>query len=155
MQTVLRQPLFVEIAPGELLDKITILEIKRSRFHDRIKLGNVQVELDTLRAARARALAEPAELSSLIAELRTVNERLWDVEDALRQCERDSDFGSHFIELARSVYQLNDQRAQLKRRINELCGSTLIEEKCYGSATEAQPLSGDIRANPDHVPGRP
>jgi hypothetical protein len=137
-QTVLRQPLLVEIAPGELLDKFTILEIKRSRIRDRVKLMNVQVELDALRATQARVLAEFAELTAPIAELRRVNERLWDVEDALRQCERDSDFGSRFIELARSVYQFNDLRAQLKRRINELCGSVLIEEKSYCSAGESE-----------------
>ena len=131
MATALRQPLLVEIAPGELLDKITILEIKRARFHDAAKLAHVQKELQVLSAARQCALVEPDALSPLVAELKTVNERLWDVEDALRQCERDCDFGSRFISLARSVYQLNDYRAQLKRCINEECGSVLMEEKSY------------------------
>ena len=137
METALHQPLVVQITPGELLDKITILEIKQACFRDPAKLLNVQRELDALRVARQRALIEPAELSPLIAELKTVNERLWDVEDALRQCERDSDFGSRFIALARSVYQLNDRRAQLKRRINECCGSPWMEEKEY-TAPERQ-----------------
>lgn len=132
MATAMRQPLLVEIAPGELLDKITILEIKQARIRDEAKLAHVQVELAALSAARQRALVEPASLSPLIAELKTINERLWDVEDALRQCERESDFSSRFISLARSVYQFNDQRAYLKRRINEECGSSLMEEKSYG-----------------------
>lgn len=131
MATALRQPLVVEITPGELLDKITILEIKQARFRDRAKLVNVQKELGALCEARHRALVEAADLSVLIAELKTVNERLWDVEDALRECERDGDFGPRFIILARSVYQLNDCRAQLKRRINESCGSPWMEEKEY------------------------
>lgn len=131
MATALRQPLLVEIAPGELLDKITILEIKKARFHDAAKVAHVQAELDVLSAARRRALVEPDSLTPLIAELKTVNERLWDVEDSLRQCERESDFSSRFISLARSVYQLNDRRAELKRRINEECGSLLMEEKSY------------------------
>lgn len=134
MATALRQPLVVEITPGELLDKITILEIKQARFRDRAKLVNVQKELEALCAARQRARVESAELAAQIAELKTVNERLWDVEDALRQCERDGDFGPRFIVLARSVYQLNDRRAQLKRRINECCGSPWMEEKEYTAA---------------------
>lgn len=133
MATALRQLLVLEITPGELLDKITILEIKKARFRDRAKLVNVQKELEALWAARQRALVEPSGLSVLIAELKTVNERLWDVEDALRQCERDGDFGPRFIVLARSVYQLNDRRAQLKRRINECCGSPWMEEKEYAA----------------------
>jgi hypothetical protein len=106
-------------------------------LRNRIKLCIVQVERDMLPTARARALAEAVEPASLITELRTINERLWDVEDALRPCEHDRDFGNRFIALARSDYQLNDQRAQRKRRIHAWCGSTLIEEKSYGEATEA------------------
>ena len=131
MATASRQPLMVQITPGELLDKITILEIKQARFRDHAKLANVQAERAALLEARQRALVESAALSAWIADLKAVNERLWDVEDALRCCERDSDFGSRFIALARSVYQLNDDRAQLKRRINEYCGSPWMEEKEY------------------------
>lgn len=136
MGTALRLPLLVEIAPGELLDKITILEIKLARFRDAVQRAHVQTELEGLSAARQRALVEPASLAPLIAELKTINERLWDVEEALRQCERDNDFGSRFIALARSVYQFNDQRAQLKRRINEECGSALMEEKSYNAGEQ-------------------
>jgi hypothetical protein len=154
MATDLRQPVLVEIAAGDLLDKITILEIKRARIRDRAKLANVQAELEALTTARTRALAETAELASLVAELKAVNERLWDVEDALRQCERDGAFGSRFIALARSVYQLNDRRAQLKRCINEECGSPLIEEKEYaaasGAAPFAEPLPVAVGSAPDN-----
>jgi hypothetical protein len=140
MATILRQPLVVEIAPGELLDKITILEIKQARFRDDTKRQHVQKELATLTAVQQRALAESAALSSWGAELKAVNEHLWDVEDALRQCERDGDFGPHFITLARSVYQLNDRRAAIKRQINEWCGSSWMEQKEYTvDAQAAQP----------------
>jgi len=131
----------VPIAPGELLDKITILEIKQTRLADPGQRANVSVELSLLRQARTEALVEPMELPPLVAELKMVNERLWDVEDALRQHEQDGDFGSGFIALARSVYHLNDQRAFLKRRINELCGSLLREEKSYRCSPNAAPSS--------------
>jgi len=131
---MLRQPLQVEIAPGELLDKITILEIKRARIADPAKREHVLTELGVLQAARARALHEPPELAPLVTELQQVNEQLWDVEDELRCCEARQEFGPRFVELARSVYRLNDERARLKRQLNELCGSTLIEEKSYAGA---------------------
>jgi hypothetical protein len=135
----LRQPLVVEIAPGELLDKITILQIKRARIADPAKRQHVCIELGALQAARARALREPDAMMPLVAELQQINERLWDVEDALRLAEQRQDFGPDFVARARSVYQLNDQRARLKRRINDLCGSTLIEKKSYaGTAESAQ-----------------
>jgi hypothetical protein len=130
-QAALRRPLHVEVSPGELLDKITILQIKRARLADPTKREHVLIELGSLQAARARALREPAALAPLVAELQGVNERLWDVEDELRRCEARQEFGPAFVELARSVYRLNDERARLKRRLNELCGSTLIEEKSY------------------------
>ena len=126
MQTIL-----VEIAPGELLDKITILEIKRERLAQPDKRRNVEAELATLEAARARALPASEALGRLTAELKAVNEALWQIEDAIRLCERAGDFGPRFIELARSVYHQNDRRAALKRQINELLGSRLIEEKAY------------------------
>jgi hypothetical protein len=121
----------VEIAPGELIDKITILRIKTERIADAGKLRNVRVELETLEAARAEALADSPELTRLTADLKAVNEALWEIEDEIRIHERDNDFGPRFIELARSVYHQNDRRAALKRKINELLGSRLIEEKAY------------------------
>jgi hypothetical protein len=125
------KPILVEIAPGELIDKITILEIKSERIADADKLKNVRVELDVLAAARDAAMAASAELAELTAQLKQVNEALWEIEDAIRDCERGQDFGPKFIELARSVYHSNDRRAALKRQINKLLGSKLIEEKSY------------------------
>jgi hypothetical protein len=128
-----RQPILVEIAPGELLDKITILEIKAARITDADKRHHVQTELAALQTVRDRAIPSSAEMGELTAELRQVNETLWDVEDAIRLCDREGDFGSRFVELARSVYRHNDRRAALKRRINELLGSLIREEKQYTS----------------------
>jgi hypothetical protein len=125
------QPIRVEIAPGELIDKITILEIKSERISDAAKLQNVRKELADLVAVRERALTTLPELTRLTAELKAINEALWQIEDDLRECERRQDFGADFIALARSVYQHNDRRAAVKRRINDLCGSRIIEEKSY------------------------
>jgi Tfp pilus assembly protein PilF len=121
----------VEIAPGELIDKITILQIKAKRITAPDKLRNVRAELAALTAARDRCLPTSPELSALTAELRAINEALWVTEDDIRQCERSQNFGPPFVELARSVYGQNDRRAALKRRINELLGSAFHEEKQY------------------------
>ncbi len=121
----------VEIAPGELIDKITILEIKTERIADAAKVANVRVELETLAAGRDAALPSSTQLTELTAALKEVNEALWVIEDDIRDCERDGDFGPRFVELARSVYKTNDRRAALKRDINELLGSHLLEEKSY------------------------
>jgi Family of unknown function (DUF6165) len=121
----------VPISVGELLDKITILEIKAERIIDRAKQANVMRELDWLSAVRAREVAPTPELEALHQELAAVNRRLWDVEDALRQSERNERFDRPFVELARSVYRCNDRRAALKREINRLTGSSIIEEKSY------------------------
>ena len=121
----------IEIGPGELIDKITILEIKAERLTDSAKLGHIRVELEALRAARERGVPPSPELAALTAELRAINEALWQIEDDLRLCERRQDFGPRFVELARSVYATNDRRAERKRRINELLGSELVEEKGY------------------------
>src|SRR5438128_2303857 len=123
------KPITVEIAPGELIDKITILEIKNERIADTAKLRNVRVELEALCAARDQAMEKSDGLTRLTAELKAVNEALWEIEDDIRDCERHRDFGPRFIELARSVYRQNDRRAAVKRQINELLGSKLIEEK--------------------------
>lgn len=124
----------IEVAPGEMLDKITILEIKADRINDPAKLRNVRIELAALSESRDRAIAENPELTNLMRELKQVNAALWDVEDELRACEKSYDFGPGFVERARSVYQLNDRRATIKRVINELLGSELIEEKSYPRA---------------------
>lgn len=121
----------VEVSPGELIDKITILEIKAERIADPGKLANVHRELRSLTATREEALEPSPELEEFTAELRRINERLWEIEDDIRDCERNGDFGERFIELARAVYRTNDRRAAAKRSINELLGSELIEEKDY------------------------
>ena len=123
----------VEIAPGELIDKITILEIKLERISEPAKLANVRIEWETLIAARDSAIAATDALDQLTAALKSVNEALWVIEDDIRDCERDDDIGDTFIKLARAVYTTNDQRARLKREINELLGSRLVEEKSYAA----------------------
>jgi tetratricopeptide (TPR) repeat protein len=121
----------VELAPGEVLDKITILEIKSRRLTDPKKLAHVEAELQSLRQAWETTGAASGELAELRACLERVNEALWEVEDELRRCERAKDFGERFVELARSVYRHNDERARLKRRVNELLGAPFQEQKAY------------------------
>ena len=124
-------PLLVPISVGELLDKLTILEIKAEQIGDPAKLTNVIRERDALEAVRRREVAMSAEIEVLYAELKEVNKALWEVEDRLRERECEAAFDSGFVELARSVYRHNDRRAVVKRRINELTGSELVEEKSY------------------------
>jgi hypothetical protein len=123
----------VAVAPGELIDKITILEIKLDRIEDETKLANVRIEYDTLSKARDDAITRSEELDRLSAELKQINETLWVIEDDIRDCERAKDFGEAFIKLARAVYVTNDKRMAVKRRINELLGSRLVEEKSYAA----------------------
>jgi hypothetical protein len=125
------RPLLIEVPAGELIDKITILEIKARRIADPEKLRHVGAELAALAAVRDTGLPASAELAALAAQLTAVNEALWQVEDDLRDCERRQDFGPRFVELARSVYRHNDRRAALKRAVNDLLGSRLVEEKSY------------------------
>jgi hypothetical protein len=122
---------FVEISPGELLDRITILEIRLTRLTALEQRDKVAAELVALRSTRAHSLPASDELDRLGAELRLVNETLWQVEDDLRLCERAGDHGPRFIHLARSVCQHNDHRYHLKRRINVLLGCRGAEEKIY------------------------
>ena len=128
-------PLLIPASVGELIDKITILEIKQQRIGDAAKRTNVERELAALMAVVVeRNLGYPAgALAELGRELAGVNAQLWQIEDDIRECERQSDFGARFIELARAVYHRNDERAALKRRINEQCGSELVEEKSYAA----------------------
>ena len=121
----------VDIAPAELIDKITILSIKAERIDDVDKRKNVQSELDILTTTRDQVIQPSTSLNHLTLKLKEVNERLWDIEDEIRSCEATKEFGSQFIELARDVYQQNDERARLKREINNLLGSNIIEEKSY------------------------
>jgi tetratricopeptide (TPR) repeat protein len=119
----------IEVSPAELIDKITILQIKQERIRDEQKLRNVRHELGSLLAAWTKAVPISEELDSLVQELRQVNEKIWDLEDALRRHEAEQRFDAEFIDLARSVYRTNDRRATLKRRINEMLASNFIEEK--------------------------
>lgn len=121
----------IPVSWGELFDKLTILEIKQARIDDPQKLANIDRELEALRAVYSESALPGAALQELIDELRRTNEALWEIEDDIRTCERNKDFSERFIELARSVYQTNDKRADLKLRINRLLGSELIEEKSY------------------------
>lgn len=123
--------LLVPVSWGELLDKICILQIKLERMNDAEKRRNVGHELGLLVSVRDREISGSIELDDLVTGLRQVNERLWDIEDAIRLCERNQDFGSRFIELARAVYRANDLRAGLKYQMNALLGSGVIEEKSY------------------------
>jgi len=124
-------PLLVPVSWGELIDKITILEIKADRIGDPAKLANIRRELAALNQVRAAGGPLPPEAMVLTADLRHVNEALWQIEDEIRECERSGDFGARFVELARSVYRTNDRRSALKRRLNEALQSELVEEKSY------------------------
>ena len=134
-QGMMVKTISVEVAPGELIDKITILEIKAERIADPGKLANVRHELLLLTAARDRAVPPSIELDELTTQLHRVNTALWDVEDALRVCEGQEQFDAEFIRLARWVYQHNDQRAAYKRKVNELLGSSIVKEKSYNPTT--------------------
>ena len=124
----------VEISNGELLDKVTILELKLNRIKDKDKLVNIQKEFDTLNSL-AQELFEKHDsyLQNLYVELSSINGRLWDIEDWIRECEKENRFDKEFIELARSVYITNDKRSEVKKTINILTNSGLVEEKSYNN----------------------
>ena len=121
----------VELAYGELLDKITILQIKSERITDAAKVANVNKELNLLNDLWASDEKSSADISNEFKALRVINEKIWDIEDGIRDKERDKEFDEKFIELARSVYFSNDKRAEIKRVINLKLGSELTEEKSY------------------------
>lgn len=124
-------PLLVPTSPGEFLDRVTILEIKSDRMQDAAKLENVRRELAALRATWASSPLSAHDVAATVAELRKVNEALWDIEDRIREKEAARLFDAEFVELARSVYRTNDRRAAIKRELNVRLGSELIEEKSY------------------------
>lgn len=125
--------LLIPVSWGEMLDKLTILEIKLERIKDQKKHRNISIELQQLTAIYQQSGVSASKLTTLIDELRLVNEALWDIEDKIRACEKTGDFSGRFIELARSVYMTNDRRADLKYQINRLLDSDIIEEKSYES----------------------
>ena len=121
----------VPVSPGEVLDKITILEIKSERMSDPDKVANVRRELALLRETWSQAVAEDDVIRKLHAQLKEINEALWDIEDDIRDKERAREFDERFIELARSVYFTNDRRSEVKKQLNLHLGSQIIEEKSY------------------------
>jgi len=123
--------LLVPISPGELIDKITILEIKSARMTDAAKLHNVRTELTLLNGTWRASAYSAVDITAEWTGLREVNGQLWDIEDRIRDKERDGRFDAEFIELARAVYVTNDERAKIKRVINTKLGSALVEEKSY------------------------
>lgn len=125
----------VPVSFGEVLDKITILEIKSERIKDESKLENVRRELKELSATWNDAVEDQAAIADLRAQLKAVNEELWVIEDDIRDQEAAQDFGPRFIELARAVYVTNDKRAALKKDINLALGSRFVEEKSYQDYT--------------------
>ena len=123
--------LHVPLSVGEVLDKITILEIKSERIGDAEKLKNIHNELNALRPLVDGEPFNSDEITALFAELKAINEELWVIEDDIREQEGKRDFGQRFIDLARAVYVTNDRRADVKKRINLATGSDLVEEKSY------------------------
>lgn len=121
----------IELSIGELLDKITILQIKSERIEDAAKLKNINKELNVLTGLWEGSLYSQGDIDVNIAELKIINEELWDIEDKIRDKEREQSFEQEFVELARSVYVTNDRRAEIKKTINNKTGSKLVEEKSY------------------------
>jgi hypothetical protein len=131
------QGILIPVSPGELIDKLTILEIKAERIQDPVKLANVRHELELLRTAWRNSGHDQAPIQRQWDELRRINAELWDIEDRIREEERAQRFEAEFIRLARAVYITNDERARVKREINTLLGSKIIEEKSYADYKSA------------------
>jgi hypothetical protein len=123
--------ILIPISPGELLDKITILQIKSERIADATKVANVQTELGMLEKVWGEAVSDDEQILALKRELKSINEALWEIEDDIRDEERNRRFGERFIELARAVYVTNDERANAKKKVNLHLNSSIVEEKSY------------------------
>jgi len=123
----------IPVSYGEAADRITILTIKNERMRDEAKLDHVRTELALISDAFFANVALAPGFDALFAELKSVNEDLWQIEDDIRACEAKGDFGKEFVALARAVYTTNDRRSQIKRAIDELLGSELREEKSYST----------------------
>jgi hypothetical protein len=123
--------ILVPTAPGELIDKLTILRLKEERMTDPAKVANVRTEMAALAKTAGSQVLPSVELTALWEDLYVINGDLWVIEDDIRDCENAKNFGEDFIRLARAVYITNDRRADVKKKINLLLGSTLIEEKSY------------------------
>ena len=123
--------ILAEISAGELIDKITILEIKKMKIKNPSKLNEVDKELNSLKSTMNKFISDPSKISKFKEQLKNINLKLWDVEDGKRLAEKNNDFGKKFIELARNVYKFNDERAKIKLAINTSLGSNIKEVKSY------------------------
>ncbi len=123
--------ILAEISAGELIDKITILEIKKIKISDENKLKDVEKELASLNETFKKFIPDPSQVKPLIDKLKSINLKLWDIENGKREAEKNKDFGEKFIDLARSVYKSNDERAKIKLEINNLLGSNIKEVKSH------------------------
>ena len=123
--------IFAEISAGELIDKITILEIKKEKINDSDKLADIEKELLSLNDTFKKSISHLSKISSLADELKVINLKLWDIENDKRLAEKNNKFGDEFIALARSVYKTNDERSKIKLEINNLLGSNIKEVKSH------------------------
>ena len=123
--------IFAEISAGELIDKITILEIKKEKINDSDKLADIEKELLSLNDTFKKSILHLSKISSLADELKIINLKLWDIENDKRLAEKNNEFGDKFIALARSVYKANDERSRIKLEINNLLGSNIREVKSH------------------------
>ena len=123
--------IYAEISAAELIDKITILEIKKEKITNKEKLIEIKKELDSLTNTFDKSIKKNINLETLTKELKNINLKLWDIEDKKRESEKKQEFGKEFIELARNVYKSNDERAKIKLKINEALGSNIKEVKSY------------------------
>ena len=123
--------ILAEISAGELIDKITILEIKKNKISDENKLKEIDKELSSLNHTMNKSILEKSKILTFKDQLKEINQKLWDIEDSKRMAEKNNDFGKEFIELARNVYKFNDERAKIKLKINEILGSNIKEVKSH------------------------
>ncbi len=123
--------ILTEISAGELIDKITILEIKKLKISDKVKLVEVEKELSSLNKTMKKSISNDSAILNHIKALREINLKLWDIEDGKRSAEKNKKFDEKFIELARNVYKFNDERAKIKLAINNALGSNIKEVKSY------------------------
>jgi hypothetical protein len=123
----------IEVSNGEIADKFSILIIKKSKIKDDVKLNNIEKEINLIIPIFYECIGKKKEVHDKYLDLEVVNKELWSIEDDIRECERQKDFGDKFIQLARSVYIKNDRRAEIKKEINLLTNSGIVEEKSYES----------------------
>ena len=123
--------ILAEISAGELIDKITILEIKKAKIKSKDKLTEIEKELLSLNETMEKFIPDNSKISKFKNDLKNINLKLWDIEDGKRSAEKNNDFGKKFIELARNVYKFNDERAKIKLAINNALGSNVKEVKSY------------------------